>query len=162
MKKRFLDTWFWITLIVETEPLHKQAVEFFRKHAYQKDEFYSSGSLIAETTSGILHSGRFIKVPQQKLLPTYAFKFFEQFKTVVAFGLVKILTANQDQIGNALELLKEKFRSMPDLSYFDCETVVLCRNNQIPGVLTADGHFEYLEMPIDEDWKAILEKAKES
>src|SRR5580700_6451741 len=105
MKRRFIDTWFWITLIVETEPLHKQASELFLKSAYQGDEFYTSGSLIAETTSGILHSRKFIKAPEKRLEPLYAFKFFEKFKDVVTSGQVKVLTANQDQIGNALVLL---------------------------------------------------------
>jgi len=29
MKQRFIDTWFWETLIVGTEPFNKKAVEFF-------------------------------------------------------------------------------------------------------------------------------------
>jgi predicted nucleic acid-binding protein len=160
MKRRFVDTWFLLNLIIETELHHKQALEFFRRYSYGGDEFYASGSLIAETTGCILHSKRFIKVPEKKLLPTYAFKFFEKFKDVVTSGQLKILTANPAQIGNALELLKEKFRAMPDLSYFDCETVVLCNENKIPGVLTGDKHFEYLGLPIDENWAGFLVKTK--
>jgi len=157
MKRRFIDTWFWITLIVETEPFHKQATGFFLKSAYQGDEFYTSGSVIAETTNGILHSRRFIKVPDKKLLPVYAFKFFEKFKSAVTSGQCKVLSASQAQIGNSLELLKENLRSIQGLSYFDCETVVLCRDNEMPGILTGDRDFEYLGMSIDEDWKPILE-----
>jgi predicted nucleic acid-binding protein len=156
MKRRFIDTWFWITLIVETEPFHKHASEFLLKSAYQGDEFYTSGSVIAETTSGFLHSTRFIKVKEKKLLPEYAFKFFEKFKDAVASGQLKVLTANQGQIVTALDVLKDNFRKISGLSYFDCETVVLCRDEKIKGVLSADKDFEYLGLPIDEEWAKIL------
>jgi predicted nucleic acid-binding protein len=156
MKKRFIDTWFWLTLIIETESCHRQATEFFYKNAYLGDEFYTSGSVIAETTSALLHSQRFIKVPDKKLLKDYAFKFIEHFQGVVASGQVKVLTADQNQIVSGLDLLKGNFRQIPGLSYFDCETVVLCKSEKIEGVLTGDKDFEYLGFTIDQDWAKIL------
>ena len=156
MTKRFIDTWFWLTLIVETEPFHREANEFLLKWSYKGDPFFTSGSVIAETTSAVLHSQRFIKVPDKKLLPDYALKFVDRFKTAVAAGQLQVISAQANQIADALELLKANFRKIPKLSYFDCETVVLCKTEGINGVLTEDSDFQYLGSQIDPDWNAVL------
>lgn len=153
MRRRFIDTWFWISLIVETEPFHKKASEFLFRYGYEGDEFYTSNSVIAETTSGILHSSRLIKAPEKKLIPEYTFKFLEKFSTMVASGQLKVLAADQTLIGKSLDLLKRYFREMPKLSYFDCESVIHCREIGIPEILTGDSDFEYLGIPIDKDWE---------
>jgi len=159
MKRRFIDTSFWLTLIVQTEFFHAQAIEFFDRYSYQGDEFYTSGSVIAETTNSILFSKHLIKAPQKRLMPEYAFNFFERFCTVLdPAGPLHVLTATPVQISESLELLKTNFRSIPKLSYFDCESVVLCRANQIPDILTGDSDFESLGLPIDADWKSFMEK----
>jgi predicted nucleic acid-binding protein len=157
MKKLFVDTWFWLTLIIQTEEFHRQADEYFLKGSYQGDEFYTSGSVIAETINSILHSKTLIKAPEKRLRPDYAFGFFEKFEKVLETNSnLKILIADQTQISKALEFLKGNFRSMPRLSYFDCESVVLCQAHGLPRVLTKDSDFESLGVPIDEDWKAAL------
>ncbi len=153
MKRRFIDTWFWISLIVETEPFHKKATEFLFRYGYEGDEFYTCGSILAETTSGILFSKRLIKAPERKLIPKYTFEFLEKFSTMVASGQVRVLSADQTLIGQSLGLLKQHFRTIPDLSYFDCESVIHCKQIGIPEILTGDGHFEYLGIPIDGDWE---------
>lgn len=161
MKRRFVDTWFWLNLIVGTQPHNQEAVEFFRRHHYQGDQFFTSSSVIAETTNAILFSKSLIKAPQTKLRPEYAFKFFEQFKTALeGTERLEILTVTSIQISESLELLKTNFRSIPKLSYFDCESVVLCRANQISDILTGDSDFESLGLPIDADWKLLMEKKK--
>jgi predicted nucleic acid-binding protein len=159
MKHRFIDTWFWETLIVGTEQYHQKAFEFFRRTSYQGDRFYTSGSVIAETINGILFSKSLIKAPEKKLRPDYAFRFFEAFKTSLEQAkCLEVLTATPEQIQESLEFLKTHFRSIPKLSYFDCESVVLCRANNIPGILTGDSDFDSLGLPMDEDWKAFMEK----
>jgi predicted nucleic acid-binding protein len=160
MKQRFIDTWFWETLIVGTEPFNKTAVEFFSKYYYQGDQFYTSGSVIAETTNAILFSKSLIKAPETKLRPEYAFKFFEKFKAALEdTDRLEILTATPAQISEALELLKANFRAIPKLSYFDCESLVLSKANQIPSILTGDSDFDSLGLPMDEDWKLFMEKS---
>jgi predicted nucleic acid-binding protein len=158
MKRRFIDTWFWISLIVETEPFHQKATEFLLKYGYKGDEFYTSNSILAETTSGILYSKRLIKAPEKKLIPKYAFEFLEKFSKMVTSGEVKVLMADQVLIGQSLDLLKKQFRKIPDLSYFDCESVIHCKQSKIFEILTADDHFEYLDLPIDKDWKEFKEQ----
>lgn len=159
MKRRFIDTWFWNTYVVSTELQHKMAKEFFFKQSYQGDEFFTSSSVIAETSNAILTSKSLIKAPETKLRPAYAFKFFEEFKKALSSASqLKILSANPTQVGEALELLAVNFRSIPKLSYFDCESVVLCRANQISSILTADSDFDSLGLPMDEDWNLFMEK----
>ena len=159
MNQRFIDTWFWVTLIVQTEPFHAQAKEFFNRYSYQGDEFYTSGSVIAETTNSILFSKNLIKTPEKKLMPQYAFKFFEDFCGFLnPSNPLRVLTATPAQVTETLDLLKTNFRSVTKLSYFDCESVVLCRANQIPSILTGDSDFDSLGLPMDEDWKLLMEK----
>jgi predicted nucleic acid-binding protein len=157
MKKHFVDTWFWLSLVIGTEPCHRETEEFFRKAAYERDEFYTSGAVIAETVNSILHSRNLIKAPVNKLRPQYAFQFFETFTSVFKPQVpLMVLSVNKPEIEAALELLKGHFRAMPDLSYVDCESVVLCRANGFSGILSADGHFQTLGVDIDPDWAMFL------
>lgn len=160
MKKRFLDTWFWATLIVGTEELHEEAKTFFNKQVYLGDKFYISGSVISETISLILHTKRLIKAPQQKLQPQYAYNFFTNFKEMLngSSGQLEILIASKEQIEKSLQLLADHFRAIPGLSYVDCESVVLCRGHQIPGIMTKDPDCESLGIPIDPDWRLAMDK----
>jgi predicted nucleic acid-binding protein len=162
MKKIFVDTWYWATLIIGTEQYHQQATDYFRKHTYLGTEFYTSGSVIAETISLILHSKHLIKAPEKRLRPEYAQRFFERFKGVVnqPSEQLKILIANQIQIGKALDLLQTRFRDIPKLGYVDCETTVICADSGITNVLSGDVHYEDLGLPIDEEWKELLEQSR--
>jgi predicted nucleic acid-binding protein len=160
MKKRFIDTWFWATLFIGTEEFHEEATEFFRRCSYQGDKFYTSSSIMAETINLILHSKHLIKAPETKLRPDYAFRFFEQFKVILenpSSGL-KVEIVNHQQITKALGSLKDHFRSVPKLGYVDCESVVICQDLSIPGILTADPHCATLGIPIDAEWLEILNR----
>ena len=151
---------FWTTLIVGTEDLHESAKDFFKKQIYLGDKFYTSGSVISETISLILHTKRLIKAPQQKLQPQYAYNFFIQFKDMltVSTGQFEMLIASKEQIEKSLKLLADNFQKIPNLSYVDCESVVLCQDHQIPGIMTKDPDCQYLGMPIDPDWLPVMDK----
>ncbi len=129
--KLFLDSWGWLALGDEKDPLHSAALRCYGERRRVRGWIITSDYVLDETITRT-----FRRQPFQK-----AWAFMEALQESVAAGFLIIERVTEVRFQQAVEL-RRRFWDKPAISFTDLTSMAIMHELRVSDVLTADRHFE--------------------
>ena len=131
----FVDTGAWIAILNPNDQYHREAVAVYRHFQQQKTRFLTTDYVIDETVTRLRYDTNH----------SIAVMFLERIELLVETDVLTLVEINKDVFEKAKALFRQ-YDSTP-LSFTDCTSFVVCRENNISEAFAFDQHF--LIMGID-------------
>ncbi len=130
----FVDTWGWLALADANDPVHQRAVQVRRSRA-GRGSLVTTDYILDETITRLFSRCPFLQ----------AQAFCEHVFDARALGMLSIEAITPDRFDSALQL-RARYGKKPKFSFPDLTIFVAMRELGLRQVLTADSHFEKVDL----------------
>ena len=125
----FVDTGAWIAILNQRDQHHQEAVEIYSKLEQQQIRFLTTDYVIDETATRLRYDANH----------SLAVMFLNRIEILVDVGLLTITEIDTNVFREAKALFRQYDSAR--LSFTDCTSFVVCRENRINEAFAFDRHF---------------------
>ncbi len=128
----FVDTGAWIAILNPNDQYHHEAIAIYRNFQQQKTRFLTTDYIIDETVTRLGYDANH----------SIAVMFLNRIEQLVATGILILVEIDTD----VFEKTKVLFRQYDSarLSFTDCTSFVVCKENNIGEAFAFDQHFSMM------------------
>ena len=131
----FVDTGAWIAILNPNDQYHREAVAVYRHFQQQKTRFLTTDYVIDETVTRLRYDTNH----------SIAVMFLERIELLVETDVLTLIEIDNCIFREAIALFRQYDSAR--LSFTDCTSFVVCKENRISEAFAFDQHF--LMMGID-------------
>ena len=128
----FVDTGAWIAISNPKDQHHREAVTIYNRIQQQKIYFLTTDYVIDETATRLRYDTNH----------SLAVMFLDRIELLVQIGILIVVEINKDVFEKAKALFRQYDSAR--LSFTDCTSFVVCRENNIAEAFAFDQHFEMM------------------
>ena len=125
----FVDTGAWIAILNPNDQYHREAVAIYRYFQQQKTRFLTTDYVIDETVTRLRYDTNH----------SIAVMFLERIELLVETGVLTLVEIDNRIFREAIALFRQYDSAR--LSFTDCTSFVVCRENNILEAFAFDQHF---------------------
>lgn len=128
----FVDTGAWIAILNPNDQYHREAIAIYRNFQQQKARFLTTDYIIDETVTRLRYDTNH----------SIAVMFLERIRLLVETSVLTIVEIDKDVFEKAMVLFRQYDSAR--LSFTDCTSFVVCRENNIREAFAFDQHFSMM------------------
>jgi predicted nucleic acid-binding protein len=128
----FVDTGAWIAILNSNDQHHREAIAIYRDLQQQKTRFLTTDYVIDETATRLRYDTNH----------SLAVMFLERIELLVETDVLILVEIDKDVFGKAKVLFRQYDSAR--LSFTDCTSFVVCRENHINEAFAFDRHFSIM------------------
>ena len=128
----FVDTGAWIAILNPNDQYHREAVAIYRHFQQQKTRFLTTDYVIDETDTRLRYDTNH----------SIAVMFLERIELLVETGVLTLIEIDNRIFREAITLFRQYDSAR--LSFTDCTSFVVCRENNILEAFAFDQHFSMM------------------
>ena len=125
----FVDTGAWIAILNPNDQYHREAVAVYRHFQQQKTRFLTTDYVIDETVTRLRYDTNH----------SIAVMFLERIELLVETGVLTLVEIDNRIFRESIALFRQYDSAR--LSFTDCTSFVVCRENNILEAFAFDQHF---------------------
>lgn len=128
----FVDTGAWIAILNPNDQYHHEAIAIYRNFQQQKTRFLTTDYIIDETVTRLRYDANH----------SIAVMFLNRIEQLVATGILILVEIDTDVFEKAKVLFRQYDSAR--LSFTDCTSFVVCKENNIGEAFAFDQHFSMM------------------
>ena len=129
----FVDTGAWIAILNPNDQHHREAIAIYRNLQQQKTRFLTTDYVIDETVTRLRYDTNH----------SLTVMFLDRIELLVEIGVLTIVQIDRDVFLKAIVLFRQYDAAR--LSFTDCTSFVVCRENNVGEAFAFDQHFPIMQ-----------------